>query len=173
MTAPIVKKMLVIAALAAFLPTAAWTMPPDGGDKRSAYSGKDPGPQRNMKGERHLERMAMALQLTATQREQVQAILAAEREQTAPLQTKMHQERGALRAAIHAGTAQEADIRTQVAAQAETKAELMIRRAATRNEIHALLTPEQKVLAAEQFESRRSGSKGHKNRCGMEGRKGL
>jgi periplasmic protein CpxP/Spy len=167
MTERIVKKMLVIAALVTFLPTAALAMPPGEGDQRGGA-----GKQGSMKdGKRHLDRMSTALQLTDTQREQVRAILAAEREQTAPLQVKMHQERTALRAAIHAGTAQEAEIRAQVAAQAETKAELMIRRAATRNEIHALLTPEQRVLAAEMMESRHSGGKGYNARCGKDGGK--
>jgi protein CpxP len=148
-------------------------MPPGEGDQRSAHYGKGAGKHGSSKGgERHLDRMATALQLTDTQREQVRSILAAEREQTAPLQAKMHQQSTALRAAIHAGAAQEADIRSQVAAQAETKAELMVRRAATRNEIHALLTPEQRKLATEMFEARHSGSKGYGNRCGG-GRKEL
>lgn len=170
----IVKRMIVIAALAAFLPTAALAMPPGEGDKRSPYPGKGSDRHGSVKGgERHLERMATALQLTDTQREQVRAILAAEREQTAPLQAKLRQEHSALRTAIHAGTAEEADIRTQVAAQAESKAELMIRRAATRNEIHAVLTPEQRVLAAEKFDARHSGGKGYRDRCGKDGgRKG-
>jgi periplasmic protein CpxP/Spy len=168
----IVKRMLVVATLMLFLPVAAWAAPGEGPQrgwgegKRSAKGACLQGD-----GERQLGRMATTLQLTDTQREQVGAILAAEREQAAPLAMQMQQERQALRASIHSGSAQEADIRAQVAAQAQHKAELMVLRAAAQNQIHALLTPEQQVLMAKGVEHRSSGGKGCKNRCCEDGGK--
>lgn len=159
------KRLLVIAALATLLPTAALATPPEvRGQCGSLGKGAGDCACDQSDGDRHLGGMAAKLQLTDTQREQVRAILAAERDRTAPLKAGMRQEGSALRAAIHAGTADEATIRAQLAVQAENKADLLVGRAAVWQKINALLTPEQRELAADNFAARGANGQGKRGR---------
>jgi Spy/CpxP family protein refolding chaperone len=201
------RKVLVLAALAALLPATSWAAPVGEGRRMhpspqaiAACEGKSAGDAvqfSNRRGQtvqaicrrmdenlvampdarpgkgrgggrddgRHLQRLAAALQLSEAQLQQVQTILESQRQLTGPLQAEIREERANLRTAIHSGTADEQMIRTQVAAQAQHKADLMVARAGAWRQIHALLSDEQRTLA-EEFGAFRGGQgKGQGWRC--------
>ena len=117
-----------------------------------------------MRKERHFDRMAEILDLTPEQREQVKAIRAAEQEKIAPLREQMREEREQMRAIIEKQPFDEAAVRSLAAAQAEIRTEMFVSHARVKNQIHALLTPEQRQKAEElrsQMKERR-GFKGHR-----------
>lgn len=139
--------------------------PMGGGGPGGAFPG-DRMEARRMGPEGKFARMADVLGLSEPQREQVRAILQAEREKTAPLRQAMGESQRQLRQAMHAATIDEAAIRTAVANQAQLRAELIISRARTRSQIHALLTPEQRALA-EKLQPLLEGGRGrHPHRHG-------
>ena len=100
-------------------------------------------------GAKHfLNRMAKELGLTADQKKQIGAILKAEQEQNAPTLKKLAEGRRQLDQAAEAATFDEAAVKALAANQAALMQEMMVSRARTRNQIHALLTPEQRDKAA-------------------------
>jgi len=120
---------------------------PAGGDGPGGTFPGDRMQARRMAPERHFGRMADVLGLSEAQQEQVKAILQAEREKSAPLRQAMGESQKQLRQAMRAATVDEAAIRSILGNQAQLRAELIISRARTRSQIHALLTPEQRALA--------------------------
>lgn len=102
---------------------------------------------RKMGHERHFTRMAEVLKLTDTQKEQVQSILKAEEKLVEPLREKLAENRKQLRQAAAAEAFEEGAVRTLAATQANLQTELILSRIKVRNQIHALLTPEQRELA--------------------------
>lgn len=109
-----------------------------------------------------LARMAKKLDLTEAQREQVQAILASEREQAAPFRQQLAESRENLRRAIEAETFDEAAVRALAAGQNEARVELVVSRARARSQILALLSPGQRELA-EKFGPWRDGRHGRRH----------
>jgi len=100
-----------------------------------------------MRSERHFDRLAEVLDLTAEQQEQIKSIRAAEREKDAPLRQQLREEREKMRALIASHPFDEAAVRSLAAGQAETRTELIVSHARVRNQIDALLTPEQREKA--------------------------
>jgi Spy/CpxP family protein refolding chaperone len=119
------------------------------------------------KGERFLARMSKALDLSAEQQEKIQAIMAEYRDKVAPLRQSLDANRDQLRQAARADTFDEVAVRTLAASQAAAKTELMVERARMQNQIHAVLTPEQRKLAAEKMEHRMGhrGDRHHGKGC--------
>ena len=117
-----------------------------------------------MRKGRHFDRMAEALDLTPEQREQIQAIRAAEQEKVAPLRQQMKEGREQLHAVIVKQPFDEAAVRTLAAGQAEIRTEMIVSHARVKNQIHALLTPEQREKAEQMRSSmkERRGPKGHR-----------
>lgn len=154
---------LMIVAMLGTAMTAAVAAPPrDGSGKSAAWSEK--------KGERHeqkMARMAEVLDLTEEQRTQIASIVAEARKKGEPLRQKMTETRRQLREAAGAQQVDEAAVRSLTAAQAETKAELMIHRAQTRNQIQALLTDEQRQKAERLHAMKKDGKGGkfHRGKC--------
>ena len=118
----------------------------------------------DMRKERHFDRMAEALDLTPEQREQIKAIQAAEREKVEPLRQQMQEGREQLRAVAEQQPFDEAAVRTLAAGQAEIRTEMIVSHARVRNQINALLTPEQREQAEKLglFMKERRGFKGHR-----------
>lgn len=127
---------------------------PEGGFP-GRHRGKGPG--------KHFARMAKKLELTGIQREQVKAILDAERENVAPLRQQLAENRENLRKAIEAAPFDEAVVRALAERQNETRVELVVSRARAKSQIFALLTPEQRELA-KKFRPRGKGRHGHRPR---------
>jgi len=94
-----------------------------------------------------MQKMARELKLTAVQREQVKAIITADREKSAPLMEKLAEKRVQLFEAETAEKFNEAAVRTLAAQQAELEVEMTVSRAKIRNSINAVLTPEQRAKA--------------------------
>lgn len=91
------------------------------------------------------QRMANYLNLTPEQRAQAKQIMAAAREQAAPLHQQLKQNRQALRTAIKAGN--DAQIDQITAANAPLIAKLSAIRAHAFEKVYANLTPDQKTKA--------------------------
>jgi Spy/CpxP family protein refolding chaperone len=106
-----------------------------------------PGGPTGMGPGRHFARMAKALDLTEAQKEQVKAILASEREKTAPLRQKLAETREKIRRTVGAEPFDEAAVRSLAASQNETRTEMIVSRARTQSQIFSLLSPEQQERA--------------------------
>jgi protein CpxP len=117
-----------------------------------------------MRKGRHFDRMAEALDLTPEQREQIKAVRAAEQDKVAPLKEQLRKGREELRVVAEQQPFDEAAVRTLAAGQAEIRTEMIVSHARVRNQIHALLTPEQREKAEQMRSSmkERRGPKGHR-----------
>ena len=118
-------------------------------------------------GERFLARMSKTLDLSAEQQEKIKSIMAEHRNKVAPLRQSLDENRDKLRQAAKADTFDEAAVRSLAASQSAAKTELMVERARMKNQIHAVLTPEQRKLAEEKLD-RGMGHRGdrhHGKRC--------
>ncbi|PKN16172.1 MAG: hypothetical protein CVU66_02005 [Deltaproteobacteria bacterium HGW-Deltaproteobacteria-23] len=98
-------------------------------------------------GDGFLQKMTKDLKLTAAQQEQVKVIIAADREKGAPLMEKIEEKRMQLFEAAKAEKFDEAAVRTLAAQKAELEVEMTVSRAKIRNNINAILTPEQRAIA--------------------------
>ncbi|WP_305042315.1 Spy/CpxP family protein refolding chaperone [Geoalkalibacter sp.] len=162
------KKSLFIAALLTIALTAGQVLQ---SVQAEAASPKDRpkserGENRGEPGERHLERMAKELGLSDAQQEQIRAIIAEHRAKAEPLRQSMEQNREQLRQTIKAENFDETAVRNIAADQAPVKTELMVERARMKNQIHALLTPEQQALAEKKMQERKDGHGGrHGKKC--------
>lgn len=95
------------------------------------------------------EHMAQELNLTDTQKSQIEAILKEQEPVVKPLIEQLVKERHALRDVISATPVDEAAIRAQSAKVAAVEANLAVARAQTKARIAPLLTPEQQAKAKE------------------------
>ncbi len=123
---------------------------------------------REARQERHFARMAAILDLTDAQQAQIKAIREASREKTAPLHEQLRESRDKLREAGKDGSFDEAAVRALASEQAAAKTELMVERARTRSQIHALLSDEQRELA-EKLGAMRHADQGRSGRGGHRG----
>jgi len=106
------------------------------------------GPARAARGGRPPVRMlALALDLTDAQQEQIKAIYEGHRQQFDQLRTRGRTAQGAVRAAVEADEVNEQAIRSAVSARAQIEADGAVLRATVRKEVEALLTPEQRAKA--------------------------
>lgn len=112
-------------------------------------------------GERFLGRMSKGLELSTEQQAQVKAILENHHSKVAPLRQNLAANRDQWQQAVKAEAFDEAAVRNLAAGQAATKTELMVERARMQHQIHALLTPEQQKLAAENQAQRLEGRGDH------------
>ncbi|RII27178.1 MAG: hypothetical protein CXR31_07965 [Geobacter sp.] len=102
-------------------------------------------PRGGMSPEKRLAHMAKKLGLSDAQQGQIKAIFAAEREKSKPLMEKMRDYRQQMRDAAKATPFDEAAVRSVATNRAQTEIELAVSRARVRNQINALLTPEQQA----------------------------
>lgn len=91
-------------------------------------------------------KLAEVLDLTAEQQQQISSIITASREANRPLRQQLRENRNALRSATAGDQLDPRVIRTLEIEGANLKTDLLLSRKATRQQIHALLTPEQQQL---------------------------
>lgn len=107
------------------------------------------------KGKQHFAKISEALELTTQQEEQIQAIIAGQREATADLREKVQANRDAMHGIFDQEALDESRLQELTREQAELHTELMIAKHATRTKIDKLLTPEQQQKHAELRQQRR------------------
>lgn len=114
-------------------------------------SGKGPGAmsaeQHEDRMEHKLEMMSTVLDLTAEQQTQIEALLNRQYQDNKTLREQMQSSREEMHSARNAETFNEADFRVKAAKQAELKTEMMVAHAKLKQQIYALLTPEQQEKA--------------------------
>ncbi|MGM0593445.1 MAG: Spy/CpxP family protein refolding chaperone [Pseudomonadota bacterium] len=96
--------------------------------------------------------------LSDGQRDQIRAIMSEQREAMRDRKDKMRDSRRALREAMQQG-ADEATLRPLAEKQGAAVTEMIMARARVRNQIHALLTEEQRQQLEQQRRDRRNGGK--------------
>lgn len=107
-----------------------------------------PGDGKEQPGGRFLERMTRILDLTEAQQASIKKVLAAEQEKTAALHEKKRENRQQLRSAEEAKPFDENAVRLLAEQRGAIEADLTIARARAHSQIDALLTSEQRELAA-------------------------
>ncbi len=97
--------------------------------------------------EQRLEKMGAILDLTEEQKNQFATLLNQQWQEKQQLRDEMRASRDEMREAQSAANFNETDFRAKAAKQAELKTEMMVARAKTKQQIYALLTPEQQEKA--------------------------
>ena len=110
-------------------------------------SKRDCAPESCQKPRDRMERVVEVLDLNAAQQEQIAAIRSEDQALSAPLRERQAVIRAQLETIIKAYPFDEAAVRSLAAAQATNRTELIVNRARMQSRIHAVLTPEQRVLA--------------------------
>ena len=144
-----------LALLVAALPAVG--MPPD--------RGRGPGGGPGFQDGHRLEHLALRLELSDGQREQLNEILAARFDAGFDARRAMFEARRTLEERIHAETLDEAAVRQAAAALAALEADAAVRRARHLQELRRILTPEQLAELEEMREDR-----GRLSRRGPRGR---
>jgi len=136
--------------------------------------GRGPGPCGGPDGSCH-ERLFDRLDLTDDQREEIEALIADHRDATKDRADQMRARRMEMMELIQADGVDEAAIRDAAAASAQAEADLAIERAKLRQQIHQVLTPEQReqadALRQQHREFRQEGRRGS-GRGGPHGHRG-
>ena len=109
---------------------------------------------------RHMEMMVTVLDLSDEQKVQLETLMTQQRQDKQQLREKMRASRDALREVEAAETFNEADFLAKAIKQAEVKTEMMAERAKMKQQIYALLTPEQQEKADKLSEMRGHRGKG-------------
>lgn len=127
--------------------------PPDGhcnGPCNGPCDAPCDGPRdgKDQPGGRFLERMTRILDLTEAQQASIKQVQAAEQEKTAALHEKKRENRQQLQEVEAARPFDENAVRVLAEQRGAIEAELTIARARAHSQIDALLTPEQRELAA-------------------------
>lgn len=123
----------------------------------------------------HWVRLTEKLDLSDAQQQEVQKLMAANRELAQGLHTQMLELRRQMRQAMQPKTFDEKTLRRLAAEKAKVQTELMVGRARTHNKIYALLTPEQQELADLACKLRRlqcNGPKGERSCPNLMGPRG-
>ena len=94
-----------------------------------------------------LEMMGAVLDLTSGQKAQLETLFNQQYMDHQDLRDQVHASREAMREAKNAKTFNEADFRAKAAKQAELKIEMMVAHAKLKQQVYALLTPEQQEKA--------------------------
>jgi|GEM_PF-858027 len=102
---------------------------------------------------RIFQRTAEKLNLTADQKAQIKTVLSSEKGTLMPLLGQLHDARKGLRAAIHAGDANETSVRAAAARVAAVEGDLAVERMKIYGKIAPILTDEQRQQIAD-FEQR-------------------
>lgn len=104
----------------------------------------------------NLERMAKKLDLSAEQQEQIRAMLADHRSRTAPLRQELRESRRQMRNFVKVDVFDESAVRALALEQVDARTELIVERARMRQQIYAVLSPEQRNLAERRWKEHRS-----------------
>jgi len=107
---------------------------------------KGPGGMKEGRGHRQ-ERMAQVLGLSAEQQQQMTTLREEGQNAMQPLREALAANREKVRALVNAESFDENAVRSLAAEEATTRTELLVLRTRMQQQIHALLTPEQRALA--------------------------
>lgn len=99
--------------------------------------------------EQRLEKMAVILDLTEQQQEQLKNVFAKNWQDHQAMRAELQASRNALREDQQAATFNEADFRAKAQKHADLTTEMMVQRARTKQQVFAILTPEQQQKAEE------------------------
>lgn len=156
--------LIVILSLAALFGSAVYVAASPGEPCGGPCAGHCDGPRdRNEEhGGRFLERMTKILALTEAQQASIKQVQAAEEEKIAALREKKQKIRQQLRQAETVKPFDESVVRTLAEQRGAIEAELTIVRARIHSQIDALLTPEQREIAAKLRSERGEKHKGRK-----------
>ena len=145
------KRILVPALVVGALLTGTLVLAGPGGYGKGNCGGNGPG---EMSFEQHeermgnkLEMMGAVLDLTSEQKTQLETLFNLQYQENQELRDQMHASREAMHEARSSKTFNEADFRTKAAKQAELKTEMMVAHAKLKQQVYALLTPEQQEKA--------------------------
>lgn len=127
-----------------------------------------------------LEKMAVILDLTDQQKEKIENLFAQKMESHQAMRTEMQASRNALRAYKQGKEFNESEFRAKAQKHADLKTEMMVQHAKTRQQVLAVLTPEQQQKAdklrnmhGEGFFGKHDGYRDSGNRnCAGHGRRG-
>lgn len=97
--------------------------------------------------ERMLKRAAVVLDLTEAQKQQIKAVLEAEKPVVQPLLKDLATNRQALLTTTDNGQFNEADVQTIATKQGQTLAQLIVEKERVKAQVYAILTPEQRAKA--------------------------
>lgn len=114
------------------------------------------------------ERLADILDLSDEQRRQIEEIRSAERTRTEEFRRQHDEARDAIEKLTSSAKFDESAVRTLAGKQSAAATELIVAQARTRNQIYALLTPEQRQLAERIGTG--AGKRGGERRGGGKGR---
>ena len=103
--------------------------------------------QHQLRADRKIEMMSTVLDLSASQQEQLEALFEKQWQGNETLREKMQTVRDEMREARFAKPFNEADFRAKAAKQAEMKTDMLVEREKMRQEVYAILTPEQQEKA--------------------------
>jgi Spy/CpxP family protein refolding chaperone len=103
--------------------------------------------QRQQRHAQHLEKMAVILDLSAEQKEEIATLQGQRQEERQALKTELEASREKLHSAGDAENFDEAQYRALAAEHADLKTRMLANRAATRQQIAAVLTPQQREKA--------------------------
>jgi protein CpxP len=124
---------------------------PGGYGKGGGCNGHGPGAmdsgQHEERVEQKLEIMTTVLELTEEQQTGIKSLIEQRHQEKQQLREQMRASRDAMREARNAVPFNEADFRAKVAAHADLKADMMVEHVKLKQQIHALLTPEQQKKA--------------------------
>lgn len=120
----------------------------------------DCGPGGKVGPERFLSRMTRVLDLSAGQQKQIEALLAADRDKQTALREKLAENRKRLREATRGESFDEAAVRVIATSQGQLMTEIIVSMARKRQQINAILTPQQRTLA-EKIQPLLQGGGGH------------
>jgi protein CpxP len=112
----------------------------------NAGCGNGPGGLNEGRGLRQ-ERMAEVLGLSAAQQQQIQTLRQQARKEMDPLREQLTATRGKLRTLVNAESYDENAVRSLASEQAASRTELLVIQTRMQHQIHALFTPEQRLLA--------------------------
>jgi len=137
---------------------------PPGGPCNGPCDGHCDGPRdgKEQHGSRFLERMSKILDLTEAQQASIKKVQTAEQEKTAALHEKKRENRQQLRQAETVKPFDENAIRVLAEQRGALEADLTVVRARMHSQIDALLTPEQREIAAKLRSERGEKHKGRK-----------
>jgi Spy/CpxP family protein refolding chaperone len=154
-----IKTLLIGTAIAGSLAAGlVFAMPPGSGES-CMHGGHGMGfEHRGMDADSYIDRMAQRLDLTTEQRDKVRAIVDKARPQTRELRDKLSENRKQLQALTQQGTAKEGEVRKLADAKGKLIADMIVQRSKLRNEIDAVLTPEQREKLRQRFEHRGQSS---------------
>ena len=145
------KRFLVTTLVVGALLTGTLVLAGPGGYGKGNCGGKGPG---EMSFEQHeermgnkLEMMGAVLDLTSEQKAQLETLFNQQYLDHQDLRDQMHASREAMHEAKNAKTFNEADFRAKASKQAELKTEMMVAHVKLKQQVYALLTPEQQEKA--------------------------